>query len=52
VPQRVRGQERYEVYCAWFGVKPLTKYPRIAVRPDACELIPSYSGKLIDNISA
>jgi hypothetical protein len=52
VPQRVRGEERYEVYGAWFGVKPFTKYPRIAVRPDACELIPSYAGEVIDNISA
>lgn len=26
-PQQVAGEERYEVYCAWFGVKPRTTYP-------------------------
>jgi len=51
-PQQVNGEERYEVYCAWFGVKPFTKYPRISVSQDACELIPSYSGEVIDNISS
>jgi len=51
-PQQVKGEERYEVYCAWFGVKPFTRYPRLALSPDACELILNYSGEVIDNISA
>lgn len=51
-PRRIKGEERYEVYCAWFGVKPFTCYPRLSVMPDACELIPSYTGEVIDNISA
>ena len=50
-PQQVAGEERYEVYCAWFGVKPFTKYPRLCVRPDGYELLPSYTGEVIDNIS-
>jgi hypothetical protein len=50
VPRSVDGEERYEVYCAWFGVKPLTTYPRISVR-DGFELIANYSGTVIDNIS-
>jgi hypothetical protein len=50
--QRVKGEDRYEVYCAWFGVKPPTVYPRLLVRPDACRVIPDYTGEVVDNISA
>jgi hypothetical protein len=49
--QAVNGEERYEVYCAWFGVKPPTKYPRIFVAPENCEVLIHYSGDVIDNIS-
>jgi hypothetical protein len=52
IPQQVAGEERYEVYCAWFGVKPPTTYPRILVRPGDYELLSSYSGEVIDNLSA
>ena len=51
-PQRVAGEERYEVYCAWFGVKPLTTYPRISISPGHYEILPDYSGEVIDNLSA
>jgi hypothetical protein len=51
-PQQVAREERYEVYCAWFGVKPPTKYPRISVRPGGYQVLSSYSGKVIDNLSA
>jgi hypothetical protein len=51
IPQAVKGGDRYEVYCAWFGVKPPTKYPRIFVAPENCEVLTHYSGDVIDNIS-
>src|SRR5689334_1487373 len=50
-PQYVAGEERYEVYCAWFGVKPPTTYPRLSVQPGSYELLAGYSGDVIDNIS-
>ncbi len=50
--QMVNGEERFEVYCAWFGVKPPTKYPRLSVTSGNYELLHGYSGKVIDNISA
>ncbi|MCL4555171.1 MAG: HNH endonuclease [Actinobacteria bacterium] len=50
-PQLVVGEERFEVYCAWFGVKPPTKYPRLDVRLGTYELLPSYTGVVIDNLS-
>lgn len=48
----LKGKCRYEVYCAWFGVKPFTVFPRLVVNPQACELIESYTGEVIDDISA
>ncbi len=51
LPQLVRGENRYEVYCAWFGVKPKYKYPRISVDPGHFEIISNYSGEVIDNLS-
>ena len=51
-PQRVAGEERFEVYCAWFGVKPLTRYPRLAVLPGGYELLSDFTGEVIDNIEA
>jgi hypothetical protein len=51
VPQLINGEERYEVYCSWFGVKPRTMFPRISVSAGAYELISNYSGDVIDNIS-
>lgn len=50
-PQQIAGEERFEVYCAWFGVKPPTNYPRLIVRPGGYELLSSYTGTVIDNIS-
>ncbi len=52
VPQEVNSEERYEVYCAWFGVKPPTCYPRILVRSGAYEILNDFTGEVIDNISA
>ena len=50
-PQQVSGEKRFEVYCAWFGVKTRTRYPRISVQPENYQLIPNYTGKVIDNIA-
>lgn len=50
--QQVNGEDRYEVYCAWFGVKPPTTFPRISVRPEVAELLENYTGEVIDNISS
>jgi hypothetical protein len=49
--QNVAGEERYEVYCSWFGVKPRTKYPRIRVNSNSIEMLPNYTGEVIDEIS-
>jgi hypothetical protein len=49
-PQSVNGEERFEVYCSWFGVKPPTSYPRISV-PQGYNLEVNYSGEVIDNIA-
>ena len=49
--QKVHGEERYEVYCAWFGIKPPTVYPRIYVDQGHFEIIHNYSGEVIDNLS-
>jgi hypothetical protein len=51
-PQQVAGEQRFEVYCAWFGVKPHTKYPRISVLPGGWKILPNYSGEVIDNLAA
>lgn len=51
-PQQVAGEERFEVYCAWFGVKPPTTYPRLSVRPGGFEVLTRYTGEVIDNIEA
>jgi len=51
-PQRVQRDDRYEVYCSWFGVKPPTTYPRIAVGRGRCELLSNYTGEVVDDISA
>jgi hypothetical protein len=51
-PQQVAGEQRFEVYCVWFGVKPHTKYPRISVTPSGWKLLRNYSGDVIDNLSA
>lgn len=49
-PQNVDGEGRFEVYCAWFGVKPLKNYPRIS--PGVGYTIEEdYTGKVVDNIS-
>src|SRR3954462_9080950 len=37
-PQPVNGEERYEVYCSWFGIKPKTVFPRISVIPGQFEI--------------
>lgn len=50
-PQQVAGEQRFEVYCAWFGVKPHTKYPRISVFPGGWKILLNYSGEVIDNLS-
>lgn len=50
VPQSVANEERFEVYCAWFGVKPRNRYPRISVGGNY-EIIQNYTGDVIDNIS-
>ncbi len=50
-PQIVNGENRYEVYCAWFGVRPKNKYPRISVDPGHFEIISNHTGKVIDNLS-
>lgn len=50
-PEKVNGEDRYEVYCAWFGVKPPRKYPRISVGEGKFKIIPNYSGEVIDNLS-
>jgi hypothetical protein len=50
-PQKVNRESRYEVYCAWFGVKPRRTFPRIAVKTGGFEIIRNYSGEVIDNIS-
>ena len=49
--QSVNDEPRYEVYCAWFGVKPYTTYPRISVCREQCEVVPHYTGEVIDNLS-
>src|SRR5262245_40423068 len=51
-PQQIEGEDRFEVYCAWFGVKPFTNYPRISVQPRSYQLVSDYSGEVIDNISS
>lgn len=48
-PRRVDGEDRYEVYCAWYGVKPRSSFPRIS--PGVFEIFPKYTGQVIDNIS-
>jgi hypothetical protein len=52
IPEQVDGEDRYEVYCAWFGVKPPTTYPRISIGPGGFELLSSYTGEVVDNLSA
>jgi hypothetical protein len=51
-PQQVNGEDRFEVYCSWFGVKPPNTYPRIFVNPNEYEIMPDYCGEVIDDISA
>jgi hypothetical protein len=48
----LKGECCYEVYCAWFGVKPYTVFPRIIVNPKGCEIVENYTGEVIDNLSA
>lgn len=50
-PHTLKGEERYEVYCAWFGVRPGSNFPRIAVKPGSFEIIAHYTGRVADNIS-
>lgn len=50
-PSHRQGQERYEVYCAWFGVCPPTVFPRILVRRGSFRIITQYTGSVADDIS-
>lgn len=45
------GKGRYEVYCAWFGVKPNTQFPTLAVAEGRWAIESDYSGKVADNLS-
>jgi len=45
------GKFGYEVYCSWFGVKPPTGYPKISVMGLEHQIIDSYTGDVIDDIS-
>jgi len=39
-----------EVCCAWFGVKPRTRYPYLDISTAEIELIDNYTGKAVDDI--
>lgn len=49
-PRNYKGKLCIEVYCAWHGVKPPTRYPMIAVG-NSFLIHRNYSGEVIDNLS-
>lgn len=50
-PKESRGKLKVEVRCSWHGVKPRTCFPHLIIKPDQFELVESYSGEVIDDIS-
>ncbi len=50
-PKESRGVLKVEVRCSWHGVKPRTCFPHLIIKPGHFEIIASYSGEVVDDIS-